>query len=412
MKKQKLGLALAALCVPLIGATALAGSAFAEGEETPTMYSASDFGDDADFFTCIKNKLEVGDSAIAVSADLVKAVTSLNCGITTPNIQNVAGLNLFTSLTSFNLGDQANLQSVNLSGNTTLETFSIINTGTITNNTLSQVTFANNTALKYNAINNTGLTTINLAGAPNVQQIDLHNNKLASVNVSENSKAYLLVLSNNNLSTVDISACKSLRTLYLYGNNLTTLDATKASATLLNLYLDDNVLVKTDFIARQIDNGGKYYAGSSTNGGSNGKFIPIITATGLLTGYTTITTPGAAFYDYSQNSKCISGDAWCIMFDADITNYQNYIQLKYVGEAPSQVRIDNGTDPSKQNYRLEINLQAYDPNILVPDTGFFTGEMDGTKVLIYTGAAVLGAGALYLIVYSAKRGLHRNRFRR
>ena len=47
-----------------------------------------------------------------------------------------------------------------------------------------------------------------------------------------------------------------------------------------------------------------------------------------------------------------------------------------------------------------------------PDTGFFTGEMDGTKAIIYAGAAILGTGILYLITYIVKRSTHRNRFRK
>ena len=52
------------------------------------------------------------------------------------------------------------------------------------------------------------------------------------------------------------------------------------------------------------------------------------------------------------------------------------------------------------------------PDTGVPDTGFFTGEMDGTKAIIYAGAAILGAGALYLVAYMTKRGIRRNRFRK
>ena len=51
-------------------------------------------------------------------------------------------------------------------------------------------------------------------------------------------------------------------------------------------------------------------------------------------------------------------------------------------------------------------------DLLAPDTGFFTGQIDGTKAIIYAGAVILGTGVVYIIFYSAKRGAHRNRFRK
>ncbi len=51
-------------------------------------------------------------------------------------------------------------------------------------------------------------------------------------------------------------------------------------------------------------------------------------------------------------------------------------------------------------------------DLLVPDTGSFTGQQDSITAIIYVGIATIGTGLLYLVFYSAKRGLTRNRFRK
>ena len=426
MKKQKLGLALAALCVPLVGATALTGSAFADGDSASTTYTAADFGNDEVFFNCIKKATDTISTATEVTATAVQSVETLSCyggGAGSNNfadIKNISGINLFTSLQSIYLNEQEKLETVNLSGNTTLKRVEIQYTdSTITHtakNTLSSVTFNNNTSLENIKITNSNLATIDLSGAPNVTYVTLFDNELTSVNVSKNTELTTIVLSNNNLTSIDLSNNKKLSFAYLYNNNFTEIDISKilnTGKTVPVVFLDDTVLLKTNFVAVQTKKGGNYYASPSTSG--TDMFIKLAVATGLSTNETIISTPGATFYydgASSENKHCAKGDVECIIFDADILNYQNYIQLKYVGDDPQETNVAVGKDSSKLNYRLKIDLQDYDPNILVPDTGFFTGEMDGTKAIIYVGAAVLGAGALYLAVYSAKRSLHRNRFRK
>ena len=99
----------------------------------------------------------------------------------------------------------------------------------------------------------------------------------------------------------------------------------------------------------------------------------------------------------------------------DYTNYSN-IWEEYVYSLASNDKIANYSIISDE----EINAPEEEPlpvpdtgtDTKAPDTGFFTGEIDGTKAIIYVGAAILGAGVLYLITYSTKRGLHRNRFRK
>lgn len=357
MKNKKLGLALAALVAPLLGASALTGSAFAAD---PTTYTVANFGNDEEFFSCIKVAVEAESTDEEVSIEDIKKLTSLTC-TEIYDIQKIAGINLFTSLTSLTLSGQANLTSI-------------------------------------------------APVSSSLKELYVYNSGLTSADLSKTTALTKISLANNALTTIDLSANTKLQYAWLYGNAIESLDISKIPSSLSGLYLDDDVLIKTKFTAMRLSEEGDYYASETTNDKTN--FNQLIIMSGVYQGKSEITTTGVKYYNKVINpGKCISGDDFCIIFDSDIENYKDYIQLAATTDATtSDALIAAGQDSSKLNYQIQIDLADYDPNILVPDTGIFTGQMDGTKAIIYAGAAILGAGALYLVAYMAKRGIHRNRF--
>ena len=229
-----------------------------------------------------------------------------------------------------------------------------------------------------------------------------------------------LNLAKNKIKTIDLSKNQALKFVQLWENEIEYIDLSQLSDSIIGLYLDDDVLVRTNFIAKQLTKGGDYYVAPSTDvDRTNSVFIPLTTAVGLSTGESEIVTEGAHYYKNSD--KCLPSDAFCIVFDADILNYQNYIQLKYVGSD----QAGNTYDFTKQNYRLEINLEAWQDSqkddsekdggsaIKVPDTGAFSNMDDKTTVvLISLGALAMVSGLAYLIAYAVKRLSARAKFNR
>lgn len=388
----------------------------ADNDAGADTYTAADFGGDADFFTCVKWSADItGTDITSISKSDVAAIESLSCSGKDFDIKTIAGLNLMPNLTSFNLANQNNLTSVDLSKNNKISNLTIHD-----NAKLATIKLGTMLDLKGIYIYNNAVTELDLSGATELTSINLRNNKLSKVDLTKNTKATAIVLSNNELASIDISQNKALINFYAYGNKLEYLDASKINTNLLGLYLDDNVLVRTNFVAAQNSKNAVYYAASSTNGGTNGMFIPMIVATGLSQGETEITTKGATFYGAvgtGTSNKCAGGDAFCIVFDANILNYQDYVQLKYVGEAASEVNIDAGMDNTKRNYRLEINLEAWKEqaeggDIKVPDTGASTGSANAVIIAASLGALALVSGGAYLAVYTAKRAGHKVSFKK
>ena len=145
-------------------------------------------------------------------------------------------------------------------------------------------------------------------------------------------------------------------------------------------------------------------------------FIPLIVMTGLSGSETIISTEGANYYhDNTADSKhCAAGNAFCIIFDADILNYQDYVQLEYVGEESSDLSKEQGMDTSYKNYRLEIALEDYEEEKeeekeeeekgpAVPDTGMFSGDNDGLKFTLIGVASAVSIVIAGLVTYGIKR---------
>lgn len=373
----------------------IGGNAFAD-----TTYTSTEFPD-ADFFTCVKANGSIDTSATSITQAQAESITSLSCS-TGYNIQSTEGVQYLSNITNLTIMSQPNLTSIDLTHNNKLQQIVVSDNATLSSLVIGQQPTLNSLRAQNNAIQQ-----LDISNAPAIIDINLYNNKLSSINLTKNTALTNLVLSKNQLSSVDLSANTNLILAYLYDNNIEYIDVSKINDNLLGLYLDDNVLVRTNFVAVQLLNGGNYYADSDTSGSM---FIPMLVATGLGE-QTKITTPGATFYHDTTDEHCNPGNPFCIIFDADILNYQNYVQLAYIGEASSQTYIDDGRDGTKLNYRLEINLEAYreDSDIVIPntgvgtpDTGIFSGE-NGNAISIITSVSIimfiLGTSA---IIYGVK----------
>ena len=378
-----------------------------------TNYTAADFGGDAAFFSCITATATGNGTATTISSTTAEAITGLMCGNTYNTMTKVAGVNLLTGLKNLELTNLPNLASVDLTGNTSLESLNISYTNSSDATALSPLatlTLGTKPALKTVVVNGTSLTSIDLSGATAITSLDVYNNKLTALDVSKNTALTILVASHNAIPSIDLSKNTALTTAYLYDNKIETLDTTKINKNLLGLYLDDNVLVKTNFRAVQVAKGEYYYAAPSTNEDS-GMFIPMIVATGLSAKESKITTSGAAYYGVSDSEgHCAKNDAFCIIIASDVANYQGYIQLQNTADAnPTSAAL--GKDPTKRNYRLELALEEWS-GAGTPDTGFFTGSMNGTTIAISAGAVVALSGITVFGFYIARRGQHRSRFNR
>ena len=148
---------------------------------------------------------------------------------------------------------------------------------------------------------------------------------------------------------------------------------------------------------------------------------------------------GKAFYKSEEDYPFIMGDVSSdntpTIYDSDYEPYQytvvgmdDYVGLFYRKSPTSEWIYFKGTqgmltcdEYSGETEKGFAGVECYNAEtktvervgaLLVPDTGFFTGEMDGTKAIIYAGSAILGTGTLYLVIYSVKRSAHRNRFRK
>lgn len=413
MKTTTLKLASRAACMLALGGIAAASLAASRPASAATNYTVADFGGDAAFFSCIAAAATGDGTATTITSTAAETVTSLECGSAYNAMTKVTGVDHLTNLKTLNLSNLSNLTSVDLTGNTSLENLYISYANSSDSTALSPLaalTIGTKPSLKIVTINGTSLTNIDFSGATALALLDIHNNKLTTLDVSQNTTLTFLVASHNAIPSIDLSKNTALNTAYLYDNKIKTLDTTKINTNLLGLYLDDDVLVKTNFRAVQVAKGKYYYAATSTNEDS-GMFIPMIVATGLSANESKISTSGAAYYGISESEgHCAKGDAFCIIIASDIADYQGYIQLQNTADA-NPISAANGQDPTKRNYRLELALEEWS-GAGTPDTGFFTGSMNGTTIAISASALVALSGVSVLGFYLARRSHHRGRFNR
>lgn len=96
---------------------------------------------------------------------------------------------------------------------------------TVGSNELQTITLGNLPNLtRLDCSANTKLTSLNLSGCPNLQQLQCYSCNLSSINVSVTPMLNLLYVQQNNLSTLDVSRNTDLVTLYCSNNHIKELD--------------------------------------------------------------------------------------------------------------------------------------------------------------------------------------------
>src|SRR5688572_3006635 len=170
----------------------------------------------------------VGDFTINVDANgyidsLEAASYTGGINVAALSINDMTGIEAFTSAVSLNFSSNPGVTSVNLPPNTFLTTLDCYN--------------CNLAALDVSA--NTGLTSLNCAGN-NIASLDVSsnvalqnlfcmNNQLTAFDVSNNTALLYLDCSSNLFTTLDVSNNTSITNLYCNNLSLTSLDVSAFS---------------------------------------------------------------------------------------------------------------------------------------------------------------------------------------
>ncbi len=178
-----------------------------------------------------------GDGEIQVSeAQAIKVLRVFSL-----NISDVAGIQYFTNLISFNASNNQ-LTSIDLSYNNSLiflnlSLNSLVNLDINQNinlksisasyNLLTDINLGSNNSLLYLDINNNQLTSIDLTQLPSLQEIYITQNLLTGLNIAQNLNLKIIYLSNNQISSINLSQNTLLEKLYLYNNQITSIDVTQ-----------------------------------------------------------------------------------------------------------------------------------------------------------------------------------------
>lgn len=176
---------------------------------------------------CIDNFDMNGDGSLsAKEASIVKTIA-----IDYSNITSFAGIEYFTSLTSFTLESTkkiselnltrnkhltkiiikyCNLEAIDLSGNAKLEYLDLYY------NSLTDLDLNNKSCLEYLRCSENKLTTLNLQGAPALSKLYCRWNELTSINLTNNPELIDLNLEYNSLSFLDLTSCIKIQSILSY----------------------------------------------------------------------------------------------------------------------------------------------------------------------------------------------------
>jgi Leucine-rich repeat (LRR) protein len=159
-----------------------------------------------------------------------------------------------------------NIENLNISDLTGIETFINMNNFRCNNNNLTSMDLSANTALTYLKCNSNNLTSINLSGLTDLVNLDCYNNSLTNIDVSGLASLLYLKCYNNDLTSLITSGASVLESINCSNNNLTNLDVSNNTAltslssaynpltnldvsnnvNLLDLYCEQNLLTSLD----------------------------------------------------------------------------------------------------------------------------------------------------------------------
>lgn len=220
------------------GVTTLDATTLTELEELNLTYSGvtsfNNSSDTMDFSsnTSLKNIYLNGISSftgVDVSANTLLEEFSLvdNAKVTSLDFSNNARLKKLT------LSDVTALNTLNVAGCTSLESFNVLNTA------LTSLSVTGSSALtQFWVYNNTGLQSLSLTGATNLTSVKLsagtNNTSLKSLTLTDCGIASLDVSYLTALTTLDVSGCASLTSLGTVPTTVTTLNVTGTGITSLD----------------------------------------------------------------------------------------------------------------------------------------------------------------------------------
>ena len=143
-----------------------------------------------------------------------------NISVEGKSIENLAGIEHFTVLTSLNCNNNQ-LSELNVSANTALTWLECAR------NQLSTLDVSANTELTTLNCNNNQLTKLDVSANTALRFLHCYDNQLTKLDVSANTALVALECSHNQLTKLDVSANTALETLECHSNQLTKLSVSQ-----------------------------------------------------------------------------------------------------------------------------------------------------------------------------------------
>lgn len=143
-----------------------------------------------------------------------------------------------TNLESLNLSESS-ISSIDLSNNTNLKELNMIGNG------LGSIDFSQNSLLESFFGENNNLIALDVSNNPNLIDLLIGENFIDSIDVSQNSLLELLDIDNNNITSINVTQNPSLRGLGFRNNSVSSLDVTQ-NPLLMGLDCSNNNLGEID----------------------------------------------------------------------------------------------------------------------------------------------------------------------
>ena len=163
------------------------------------------------------------DNDGGLSEQEINSVTSID--VSYLSVTDMTGIEVFSSLTELYCYE-AQIQHLNLTGNTALEKFYI------TGGQLTSIDLSNNANLRVLGCHSTPITSLDFSGNPLLEEVSVtYSAQLSSVIFGSNPSLRTVCFADTALTSIDLSNRSSLVTVYCSNNsNLTSINVSNCSA--------------------------------------------------------------------------------------------------------------------------------------------------------------------------------------
>lgn len=243
--------------------------------------SAANFPDPK-FMEYVQVTYDNNDNDGYLDSDILGRISGVTLDNSYSEIKKLTGIELFSNLTSLTASNVTNLESLDVSANTALQSI------TLYNSKVSSLDVSSNTNLQILMLAGTGLTSLNLGNNDTLQTLRISNSGLTDVDISSNTNLRELTLSgNSNLTRVGLANDNKHQSLNLYfTNNAITDFSFLDSCNILSVYISKHEIEKLNPAASRVEINNCSFAGSSTEFSfSNNNALKIL----VITGDTTLT---------------------------------------------------------------------------------------------------------------------------